>query len=168
MPDGAPPPVDPARDHVRGTGPRTLLLYADYESPATRDAYRLAQAVAGEVPFVLCVRHLPIAQEHGNALAAAVAAEAAHDQGRFWDMHDALLTGQASLGRADLRAKAEALGLDTERFAAEFASDAQLARVTGDVRGALEAGVAAAPALFVDGQPLGRVDVDALRAALRS
>ena len=167
MADGAPPAIDPRSDHVRGTGPRTLLLYGDYEDPGTRDAYRLAQALESDgVPFALCVRHLPIAEDHPNALAAAVAAEAAHEQGRFWDMHDALLTGQAALGRADLRAKAEALGLDTERFARDFASDAQLARITADVRGALEAGVAAAPALFVDGERLAAVDVDALRAAL--
>src|SRR5687767_9823866 len=100
MADATPPPVDPARDHVRGTGERTLVLYVDYESPAARDAYRLAQALEGEAPFVLCVRHLPIADDHPHALAAAVAAEAAHDQGRFWDMHDALLTGQAALGKA--------------------------------------------------------------------
>ena len=151
----APPPVDPDRDHVRGDGPRTLVLHVDYEDPASRDAYRTVQALeAGRTPLRLCVRHLPDSDAHPNALAAAVAAEAAHDQGRFWDMHDMLLTGQGDLSRDRLRAFAGTLGLDVERFRREFASDEQLARITADVRGALEAGAQGAPALFVDGVPL--------------
>ena len=163
----APPAVDPDRDHVRGEGPRTLLLYGDYEDPRSRDAYRIAQALeAGRTPLRLCFRHLPVADAHPNALAAAVAAEAAHDQGRFWDMHDVLFTGQAALGKSDLRGYAETLGLDLERFKTEFASDAQLARITADVRGALEAGVQTTPALFVDGEPLRSYEFDAVLAAL--
>jgi NhaA family Na+:H+ antiporter len=165
--DQAPPPVDPERDHVRGDGPRTLLLYGDYEDPHSRDAYRTAQMLeAGRTPFRLAYRHLPLSDLHPNALAAAVAAEAAHDQGRFWDMHDALFTGQSTLDRETLRAYAAALGLDMERFNREFASDDQLARITTDVRGALEAGVKGTPALFVDGVPLRDFGLDALLAAL--
>jgi protein-disulfide isomerase len=148
----APPPVDPERDHVRGDGPRTLVLYGDYEDPASRDAYRAVQALeAGRTPLRLCFRHLPVTDAHPNALAAAVAAEAAHDQGRFWDMHDMLFTGRATLDKPALRGFAQTLGLDVERFRREFASDAQLARITTDVRGALEAGAQGPPSLFVDG-----------------
>jgi protein-disulfide isomerase len=165
---GAPPPVDPAHDHVRGEGARTLLLYGDYEDPSTREAYRVAQALDRDgPPFRLCFRHLPDADAHPHALQAAVAAEAAHDQGRFWDMHDALLTGQQALSREDLRRYADAIGLDRARFDAEFASDEQLARITRDVRGALEAGVGRTPALFVDGVAQPGYDPDALLAALR-
>jgi protein-disulfide isomerase len=162
-----PPPVDPARDHLRGDGPRTLLLYGDYEDPRSRDAYRTIQALeASRTPFVLAFRHLPLTDLHPHALQAAVAAEAAHDQGRFWDMHDILFTGQEHLGRQNLREYAEALGLDLERFNREFASDEQLARITTDVRGALEAGVRGTPALFVDGSPQRGYDVDELVAAV--
>jgi protein-disulfide isomerase len=163
-----PPSVDPARDHVRGVGARDLVLYGDYEDPRSLEAYRSVQMLESQsVGFRLCFRHLPIAEDHPHALQAAVAAEAAHDQGRFWDMHDALFTGQRSLGRDDLRAIAGALGLDVERFDREFASDDQLARITGDVRGALEAGATGAPALFLDRRPLFSHTPDALHAALR-
>ena len=162
----APPPVDPERDHVRGDGPRTLILYGDYEDPHTREAYRVAQALeAGRTPLRFCFRHLP-SDDHPNALAAAVAAEAAHDQGRFWDMHDLLFAAQPKLDKPSLRGYAETLGLDTERFRREFASDDQLGRITTDVRGALQAGAKGVPWLFVDGTPLGFYDFDTVLRAL--
>jgi len=162
-----PPPVDPARDHIRGDGTRTILLYGDYEDPHSRDAYRTIQSLeANRTPFRLAFRHLPLTDLHPHALQAAVAAEAAHDQERFWDMHDILFTGQEQLGRENLRQYARALGLDVDRFNREFASDEQLAKITTDVRGALEAGVKGTPALFVDGERLGSYDVDELMKAV--
>ena len=167
MADGTPPPVDPARDHVRGEGAHTLLVYGDYECPYTLRAYRTVQALqGGDATFAFCFRHLPLADKHPHALQAAVAAEAAHDQGRFWDMHDILFTGQEQLGRENLRQYARALGLDMDRFNGEFASDEQLGRITADVRGALEAGVKGTPALFVDDRRLRTYAVDDLMAAL--
>ena len=162
-----PPPVDPERDHVRGDGTRTLLLYGDYEDSHSRDAYRLIQSLeASRTPFRLSFRHLPLTDLHPHALQAAVAAEAAHDQGRFWDMHDILFTGQQQLERENLRQYAAALGLDVDRFNREFASDDQLARITTDVRGALEAGIRGTPALFVDGRRVRGYGIDDLMAAV--
>ena len=162
-----PPPVDPAHDHVRGDGTRTILLYGDYEDQHSRNAYRAVQSLeAGRAPFRLAFRHLPLTDLHPHALQAAVAAEAAHDQGQFWDMHDILFTGQEQLGRENLRQYARALGLDMDRFNGEFASDGQLARITTHVRGALEAGVRGTPALFVDGRALRGYGVEDLMAAL--
>ena len=162
-----PRPVDPERDHVRGDGTRTILLYGDYEDPHSRTAYRTIQSLeANRTPFRLAFRHLPLTDLHPHALQAAVAAEAAHDQGRFWDMHDILFTGQEQLGRENLRQYARALGLDMDRFNGEFASDDQLARITTDVRGALEAGVRGTPALFIDGRALRGYGIEDLMAAV--
>ena len=162
-----PPPVDPERDHLRGDGTRTVLLYGDYEDAHSRDAYRTIQSLeADRTPLRLAFRHLPLTDLHPHALQAAVAAEAAHDQGRFWDMHDILFTGQEQLGRENLRQYARALGLDIDVFNRDFASDDQLARITTDVRGALEAGVRGTPALVVDGEPLRGYSVEELMEAV--
>ena len=143
------------------------MLYGDYECPYTRAAYRTVQALeAGRTPMTLCHRHMPLTEIHPHALQAAVAAEAAHDQGRFWDMHDLLFARQDALGREDLRRYAETLNLDVDRFNAEFASDRQLEKITRDVRGGLEGGVTGTPALFVDGESVGGYDIDTLMAAL--
>ena len=61
-------------------------------------------------------RHLPLSDVHPNAQLAAEAAEAAADQGAFWEMHDLLLDHQGDLQPRDLLAYAEQLGLDLERF----------------------------------------------------
>src|SRR3712207_426891 len=98
----APPPVDPERDHLRGDGPRTLVLYGDYECPYSRAAYRTVQALeAGRTPLTLCFRHFPLDQ-HPHALQAAVAAEGAAEHGRFWDMHDLLFAAQDKLAKEHL------------------------------------------------------------------
>ncbi|HWT95533.1 MAG TPA: DsbA family protein [Solirubrobacteraceae bacterium] len=153
--------------HTRGAGARTLTMYGDYECPHTRTAYRIVQSLEADgIAFAFEYRHLPIAEAHEHALAAAVAAEAAHDQGRFWEMHDALFAGQDDLSRAALRAKATAIGLDLERFNSEFASDDQLARVTSDTRAGLEAGATGTPSLFVDGVPMTSYEPAALRLVL--
>ena len=110
------PPVDPLRDHVRGPtdAPVTLVEYADFQCPYCGNAY----AVVGEllerfgdgVRFVF--RHMPLADLHPRAMAAAEAAEAAGAQGRFWEMHDRLFEHQLELAEQDLRRHAEAIGAE--------------------------------------------------------
>ena len=67
-------------------------------------------------------RHLPLTDVHPNAQLAAEAAEAAADQGAFWEMHDLLLDHQDALRRDDLIGYAERLGLDVDRFTTTCAS----------------------------------------------
>ena len=89
---------------------------------------------------------------HPRAYAAACAAEAAHLQGAFWAMHDALFADQGRLEDPHLWARAEQLGLDVERFDADRRSDAVLARVKASFRGGVRAGVVTTPTAFADGQ----------------
>ena len=76
----------------------------------------LAERFGDSLRFVF--RHMPLDDLHPRAHAAALAAEAAGAQGRFWEMHDRLFEHRLELSDADLRAHAEALGLDLERFEA--------------------------------------------------
>lgn len=166
-PPATPPPVDPARDHLRGEGGRTLLMYGDYECPYTRAAYRTVRVLESRgVPFTFVFRHFPLTEIHPHALQASVAAEAAAEQGRFWDMHDTLFAHQTALERDDLRGYASALGLDRERFDAGFASEGQIDRIAEDLRGGLEAGVRGTPSLFIDGDRVETYELEALHAAL--
>jgi protein-disulfide isomerase len=97
-------------------------------------------------------RHFPLTEIHPHALGAAAAAEAAALQGRFWDMHELLYHRQKALEIDDLRAYAAELGLDTERFERDFASDAVIERIKRDVEAAEATGeVLGTPTLFIDG-----------------
>jgi protein-disulfide isomerase len=142
------PPVGPG-DHVRGPeGARLVVVYGDYECPfcAALDL-RLATA-----PLRVAFRHFPVRASHPRAHAAACAAEAAARQGAFWPMHDALFADQARLEDPHLWARAEALGLDLERFEADRRSPEVGDLVRASLRAGVRAGVATTPTLFVDGE----------------
>src|ERR687898_294748 len=95
--------VDPESDHIRGPldAPVTVVEYADFEcgncgraEPAVRELLRAFM----DVRYVW--RHLPLADVHPHAELAALASEAAADQGAFWKMHDQLLEHQDKLRMA--------------------------------------------------------------------
>ena len=105
---------------------------------------------------------------HPHAELAAEAAEAAGAQGRFWEMHDLLFADQNALEPADLRGRAEQLGLDVDRFWEEVSSRDHARRVTEDVRSADESGVAGTPTFFINGlRHQGPYDTETLAAAIR-
>jgi len=149
------PPVDAARDHVRGpvNAAVTLVEYGDFQCPYCGEAYPAVRDVlerfGGRVRFVF--RHLPIPELHPRAPAAAEAAEAAGVQGRFWEMHDRLFTHQHELSDGELRGHADAIGLDVERFDRELRRGVHADRVAEDARSGARSGVPSTPRFFVNG-----------------
>ncbi len=89
---------------------------------------------------------------HAKAPAAHAAAEAAHRQGRFWEMHDLIFGNQRELTVEKYTEYAAPLWLDVERFKQDFLSEAVKRRVDGDVRDAARVGVRATPGFFVNGR----------------
>jgi protein-disulfide isomerase len=148
------PAVDPEQDHVRGPAdaPVTLVEYGDFQCPYCGDAYPvvrdLAERFGDSLRFVF--RHMPLDDLHPRAHAAALAAEAAGAQGAFWAMHDRLFEHQRELSDGDLRAHAEALGLDVARFEADLADPAPAQRVAADFRSGAGSGVPSTPRFFVN------------------
>jgi protein-disulfide isomerase len=114
-------------------------------------------------------RHLPLQDVHLNAQLAAEAAEGAGEQGRFWDMHDLLISHQKELRPPDLRDYAQQLGLDEERFWDGLRRRAHAGRVARDVESADLSRVAGTPTFFVDGRRhQGEYDAATLGAAVRT
>ena len=112
-------------------------------------------------------RHFPLRDIHPHAQAAAAASEAAARQGRFWEMQDLLFGDQRHLEDADLRHRAERLGLDLTRFESDVADPAVAARVERDVESGAQSGVDGTPSLFIDGiRYRGPGDPASLREAL--
>src|SRR5919106_725721 len=128
--------VDSERDHIRGAldAPVTVVEYGDFECPYCGQAEPVIRELLrdfGDVRYVW--RHLPLNDVHPNTQLAAEAAEAAADQGAFWEMHDLLLAHQDALRPDDLMGYAEQLGLDVERFANDLREHAGAARIAEDV-----------------------------------
>jgi Na+/H+ antiporter NhaA len=165
-------PVDPERDHVRGPedAPVTLLEYGDFECPYCGQAEPVVRELLsdfGDVRYVW--RHLPLNDVHRNAQSAAEAAEAAAEQGAFWEMYELLLANQDHLSPADLIGYAGQIGLDVERFSDDLENHVGAARIAEDVDGADLSGVSGTPTFFVNGRRhYGAYDIDTLKRAVRA
>jgi protein-disulfide isomerase len=148
---------------VRGEGPLLVIEYGDYECPyCARTDLLLSRARATRV-----FRHFPVVSKHPRARALAHAAEAAGLQGAFWEMHDSLFGDQGRLDDPHLWARAEALGLDLDRFEADRRSLDVADRVERDFRTGVRAGVVSTPTLFVDGEQHPGLPDEELLARLR-
>ena len=163
--------VDPERDHIRGpiAAPVTVVEYGDFECPYCGQAEPVVRELLRDFADVRYVwRHLPLNDVHPNAQLAAEAAEAAADQGAFWEMHDLLFENQGALRPDDLIGYAEQLGLDVERFTNDLREHVGAARVAEDVDSADLSGVAGTPTFFINGRRHhGAYDINTLSAALR-
>jgi Na+/H+ antiporter NhaA len=164
-------PVDPKRDHFRGPvdAPVTLLEYGDFECPYCGQAESVIRELLrdfGDVRYVW--RHLPLNDVHANAQVAAEAAEAAAEQGAFWEMYELLLTHQDALAPADLMGYAEQIGLDGERFGHDLEDHVGAARIAEDVDGADLSSVSGTPTFFVNGRRhYGAYDIETLKQVVR-
>ncbi|MFJ9389971.1 Na+/H+ antiporter NhaA [Nocardioides sp. NPDC101246] len=163
-------PVDPERDHIYGAEDAeiTLVEYLDYECPfcarATGTANEVRDYFGPRIRYV--VRHLPLPQ-HPHAELAAVAAEAAGRQGRFWEMHKHLFDHQNELEHQDLAGYAGALGLDVEQFLRDLEDPDLAEHVREDMASANDSGARGTPTFFVGThRHEGRYDARTLIAAL--
>ncbi len=166
------PDVDPDRDHIRGPMESlvTMVEFGDLECPYCGQAEPVVRELLadfGEVRYVW--RHLPLTDVHPRAQIAAEASEAAGAQGRFWEMHDLLLTHQDDLRPADLLRYAGDLGLDVDRFHDEIRRHVYASRVAEDVDSAGLSGVGGTPTFFINGRRhYGAYDIEALTAAVKT
>jgi protein-disulfide isomerase len=148
-------PVSDDRDHIQGPAgaPVTLVEYGDYECPYCGAAYPIVKEVQARMRERLrfVFRNFPITTSHPHAEQAAEAAEAAVGQGRFWEMHDTLYENQRHLEDENLRAYAEQLGLDVERFGNELVEHVHAPRVREDFMSGVRSGVNGTPTFFING-----------------
>ncbi|MBO3083773.1 DsbA family protein [Cellulomonas fengjieae] len=159
-----------AERHVYGNpdAPVAVLEFGDLECPYCRAVAptlrELVDTSDGQVRLVW--RHFPLFEVHPYALSAALAAEAAGLHGKFWEMHDELLRHQDRLAEADLRAAAQALGLDPSEVAGDGAQ-VHAAAVSADYAAGIDAGVRGTPTIFVEGTRFqGKPTLDRLREAV--
>jgi Na+/H+ antiporter NhaA len=164
-------PVDAERDHIRGPEDAsvTLLEYGDLECPYCGRAESIIRALLadfGDLRYVW--RHLPLNDVHPHAQLAAEAAEAAAAQGKFWEMHDALLARQDDLTLKNILAEAQELGLDMDRFREYVRKRKGSGRIAEDVESADLSGVSGTPTFFINGsRHQGAYDIDTLSKAVR-
>lgn len=131
-----------------------LVEFSDFQCPYCADAaVQLSQikAVYGDkIHFVY--RDFPISG-HAFALKAAEASECAQDQGKFWEMHDAMFANQGQLDVDGLKRIASDIGLDAQVFATCLDSGQYASEVRDDFQAGRAFGVEGTPTLFINGSP---------------
>ncbi len=160
-------------DHIQGSkdAPVTLVEYGDFECPYCGAAYPIVKAITEELKDYLrfVFRNFPLSEIHSHALHAAFAAESAGLQGKFWEMHNMLFEHQDALEDEDLVSYAQQLGLDTKKFAKDFASPQVAKKVREDFMSGVRSGVNGTPTFFINGIRYdGSYEYEPLREALEA
>jgi protein-disulfide isomerase len=134
--------------------PVTIVEFADFQCRFCRRVEetleRLRRDYPDQIRFVW--RDLPLPM-HAEARPAAMAARAAGEQGKFWEMHDRLLAAD-SLDRDLYLREAAALGLDVGRFRAALEADKAKAGLDADALAAAKTGATGTPSFYVNGKEL--------------
>ncbi|WP_437333224.1 DsbA family protein [Sorangium sp. So ce394] len=148
--------------------PVTVVIFSDFEclfcAKASRTLRELEAEYQGKLRVAYKHRPLPI---HARARAAARASLAAHEQGRFWEFHDALFASPGALDDASLERAASSLGLDLARFKRDVRSSALDAAVAADDEEATRLGLRGTPTIFVNGRRIiGAQPAEVLRGAI--
>jgi protein-disulfide isomerase len=133
--------------------PVTVVMFADFQCPHCKtEAPQVRNAIdqfRGRVKLVF--KHFPL-KTHPRAAEAAVATEAAREQGKFWEMHDLVFAHQNQLEDEDLSTYAEQIGLDVARFKNDMQAERVRARVDRDRAEGEKLEIQGTPAVFVQGR----------------
>ena len=146
----------------------TLVEFSDFQCPYCAKAVLKLNAVLKAYPtqVKLIFKQYPL-ESHPQASISAAAALAANQQGKFWQMHDALFANRERLSRRTILELAESLGLDIKRFTADLDSAEIKKAVAKDVADGDRAGVEATPTVFINGQRYnGSLEMGAIKPVL--
>lgn len=150
-------------DWIRGDKEAKVIIteYSDFQCPACASYYEIVKMAHKEFGDKLAIvyRHFPLRQIHANADMSALSAEAAGNQGKFWEMHDMIFENQKKW-EGDKNAKeifikyAEDLGLISEQFKKDLDSKELKEKVEADYQSGVKAGVNHTPTFFVNGKEI--------------
>ena len=168
-PEDPTPNAQPAQTVLKNTGgghfrgPEnakvTLVEFGDYQCPSCRQYHPIIVELLSRYPQQLRLEyhHYPLVSLHANTMAASMAAEAAGEQGHYWEMHDLLFERQDIWSKTpnpepEFLAMAGMIGLDQNKFMQSMRSPQLQDRILQDVVRARDANVQGTPTFFIDGQ----------------
>ena len=147
--------------HFRGpeNAQLTLVEFGDYQCPSCGAFHPLVKEILNRYPqqVRLEYHHFPLITVHPNTMLASQAVEAAGDQGKFWEMHDAVFEHQNDWSGSPnpepmFITLATGLGLDINKFMQGLRSPEIQQRILRDVERGQDAKVEATPTFFISGE----------------
>ena len=132
-----------------------VVAFSDFQCPFCSRAVPTLEQVEKEYgdKVRIVFKHLPLSM-HPKAPAAHAAAEAAHRQGKFWEMHDLIFANQREMSPERYEQYATELGLDLEKFKKDVESAEVKKRIDDDTSEAARLNVRGTPAFFINGKHL--------------
>ena len=150
-------------DWTRGSAdaPVTLIEYSDFQCSACASYHPVLEQLTAELgpQLQFVYRHFPLRSIHKKADLAGAAAEAAGNQGKFWEMHNKIFENQskwANARNADeiFISYAQILGLNLDQFKIDLESRVVRDRVDAGYDEALSLGLNSTPTFFVNGKKI--------------
>jgi protein-disulfide isomerase len=131
----------------------TIVEWADFQCPfcvrVNPTLEQIAKEYGDKVRFAF--KHLPLSM-HAKARAAHTASEAAHRQGKFWEMHDRIFAKPRDLSPETYLRYAKEMGLDIDQYNSDLASSSVRKVVDSDLEMARKPGVSGTPSFFINGR----------------
>ncbi|HEY0426720.1 MAG TPA: thioredoxin domain-containing protein [Pyrinomonadaceae bacterium] len=150
------------------TAPVTIVMFSDFQCSHCAAAHPVLKKVIAEykdkIRFV--VRDFPLETIHADAFRAAVAANAAAAQGKFFEYIELLYQNQNALDTESLKKYAADLGLNPRQFELDLGNEKFAAEVRKDMADGKIYGINGTPAIFVNGVKVRANSVEAFRNAI--
>lgn len=161
--------------HIKGNPEAevTLVEYSDFQCPACAQFYPYVKDLLAEYPEDIRFeyRHFPLINIHPQAVPGARAAEAAAQQGKFWEMHDKLFDNQTVWSKAAnpngyFNQYAEELGLDVEKFKRQMGSAMIQKAIDTSFADARERGFTGTPTFMLNDEVMSFTTFEEFRTAI--
>ncbi|MEK7516485.1 MAG: DsbA family protein [Patescibacteria group bacterium] len=134
--------------------PLTIVEFADFECPFSKDESTVVRELAARYPdrVRFIYRDFPLSDIHPHAERAALAGACAHEQGKFWAMHDKMFQNALALTDSDLKRYALEIGLNAAQFDSCLLTEKYRDEVRADYEAGVAAGVRGTPTFFIAGR----------------
>ena len=149
-------------DRVKGNKEAKIIIteYSDFQCPACASYYGVVKQLHKDFGDKLAIvyRHFPLGQ-HSNAQIAALSAESAGRQNKFWEMHDMIFENQkdwedSSKAQEIFVEYAGKLGLNIEQFKKDLESKDLKQKIEADRQSGITAGIIHTPTFFMNGKEI--------------
>ena len=160
--------ADGSPSRGNAAAPVTVVMFSDFQCSHCAATHPILQNILAEYKdktrFV--VRNYPLSTIHGNAFEAALAANAANKQGKFFEYIDVLYKNQDKLDIVSLKKYAADLGLNPKQFEIDLTDEKNAAAVNKDVADGTKYGITGTPTIFVNGIKVRDNSPEGLRGAI--
>jgi len=150
------------------TAPVTVVMFSDFQCSACSATHPILKRVLAEYgnKVRLVVRDYPLTVLHKDAYRAALAANAAAAQGKFFEYTELLYANQSALDDESLKKYAAEVGLNLSQFGLDFKSEKIAADVKRDMDDGKSIGITGTPTIFVNGVKIRDMSADGFRDAI--